>query len=142
MTDTSEEQESCDDLLDTEPMKSMKQDVESPRNVDEKLISQTTARNDMLGFCIGVLSSLGIILSAGCVQALHGQIPPFELLTLRFVGNLIVVVLVFCWKKELPRVTRPDAIYVAGWAIFQFRHKFNNVRLLCIFTSGNCYELV
>ena len=115
MTNTSQEKEASNCLLEAEPKN---QDVESPRNVDERLISQTSAKNDMLGFCLGVLSSLGIILSAGCVQALQGQIPPFELLTLRFVGNLVVVILVFCWKKELPRVTGADAMYVAGWAIF------------------------
>ena len=121
MTDTSQEEESCDGLLDTE---TTKQDVESPRNVDEKLIFETTAKNDMLGFCLGVLSSLGIILSAGCVQALHGQIPPFELLTLRFVGNLGVVVIFFGWKKELPRVTSANAVCVAGWAIFNLGINF------------------
>ena len=121
MADTSEKKEPCDSLLDTEPLK---QDVESLRNNKEKLISETSAKNDMLGFCLAAISSVGIILSAGCVQALRGQIPPFELLTFRFVGNLAVIALVFCWKKEVPRATGADAVYVAGWAVFNLGINF------------------
>ena len=64
------------------------------------------------------------------IQALRGQIPPFQLLTMRFIGQSVILILVFLWKKEWPKVTNTDAMYLAGWIAL------NLVLNLCMYT---CY---
>ena len=95
-----------------------------PEKEPEPSVIQTTriqdehnAKKDMFGFLLGVLASASLAVGVGCVQALQGAIPHFELNALRFIFLFLVTTISFTLRRELPRVARGDIVYVVMYAV-------------------------
>ena len=78
---------------------------------------QKNARNDMLGFFLGIIASVGLTVGVGCVQALQRAVPHFEINAIRFIFLFLVTSTMFVVRREPPKLARTDIIYVGMYAV-------------------------
>ena len=116
------------DVSAMEPLNENKEDDVKLETQNNSQGAEKTAKSDMLGFVFGMLGSLGVTMSAGCLQALEGKIPHFELLLFRYLGPFIILAAFFTCKRQVPRIKRKEIIYVAGWLV-----------LLCMYVMHTCH---
>ena len=98
-------------------------DVDAKINPDASYLETTKikkeqiAKNDMLGFFLGIIASIGLTVGVGCVQALQGAVPHFEINAIRFIFLFLVTATMFVVRREPPKLARGDIIYVIMYAI-------------------------
>ena len=59
---------------------------------------------------IGTLGSISMAVAAGCVQAMQGSMPHFEVNGFRFILTLLSTIIYFLFKRQLPKVKRKEII--------------------------------
>ncbi len=69
-----------------------------------------SATKDLIGFLIGTLGSISMAVAAGCVQAMQGSMPHFEVNGFRFVLTLLSTIIYFLFKRQLPKVKQKEII--------------------------------
>ncbi len=88
------------------------------------LTQKKTATNDLIGFLIGTFGSLSMSTGAGCVQAMQGSVPHFELNGFRFILTLLSTALYFLFKRQLPMVKRKEVVPLCGYCVLVITFNF------------------
>ena len=83
-----------------------------------------TATKDLIGFLIGTFASLSMATAAGCVQAMQGSVPHFELNGFRFVVTLLSTSIYFLFKRQLPMVSRREIVPLTGCCTLAVTYSF------------------
>ena len=108
--------------------------------VNTRIQDEKNAKRDMLGFILGVIASASLAVGVGCVQALQGTIPHFEINAMRFIFIFLVTSASFLVRREPPKIPRGDIIYVTMYAVMGERLQFNTVCICRIHTVRSRWE--
>ena len=85
--------------------------------INTRIQDEKNAKRDMLGFILGVVASASLAVGVGCVQALQGAIPHFEINAMRFIFIFLVTSVSFLVRRDPPKIPRGDIIYVTMYAV-------------------------